>query len=177
MIRRLIRDNRAAAAVEFVLALPMMLALLFVGLEAGHFFWTEHKLVKAVRDGARFAARSNIEDVCAIGSDGTLTNDLDAALLSDIQTLTVTGQILNNGQDASTLPRAKVPGWVATDVVVTPGCGDFVATGIYEDLGSAAALITVSSGPVPYPSILNGLGVLDQTFIIEADASAAVTGI
>ncbi|HSG55028.1 MAG TPA: TadE/TadG family type IV pilus assembly protein, partial [Paracoccaceae bacterium] len=68
MIRRLIKDTRASAATEFALSLPMMLALMFVGMEAGHFFWTEHKLVKAVRDGARFAARSQIDSLC---NDGT----------------------------------------------------------------------------------------------------------
>lgn len=177
MIRRLIRDKRASASVEFVLALPMVLTLLFVGLEAGHFFWTEHKLVKAVRDGARFASRANIEDVCSISPTGVLTNQLSTALQTDIQNLTVHGQILATNQQASTLPPAKVPGWTPANVVVTPGCGSFVSTGIYDDLGGASALITVSSGPVRYPSILNGLGVLDRSFFIQAEASAAVMGI
>ena len=106
MIRRLIRDKRASASVEFVRALPMVLTLLFVGLEAGHFFWTEHKLVKAVRDGARFASRANIEDVCTISSAGVLTNNLTTALRTDIQNLTVHGQILATNQQASTLPPA-----------------------------------------------------------------------
>lgn len=177
MIRRLAQDTRASASVEFVLALPMMLALLFVALEAGHFFWTEHKLVMAVRDGARFASRARIEDVCAISSSGVLTNNLSSALRTDIQNITVHGQLLATGQQASTLPAAKVPGWTPANVVVTPGCGSFVSTGIYDDLGGASALVTVSSGAVRYPSILNGLGVLDRSFFIQADASAAVMGI
>ncbi len=165
IVRRLLRDSKATAAVEFALSLPMMLALLFGGLEAGHFFWTEHKLVKAVRDGARFAARSQVDDVC-----NGATADIASGLETDIRNLTVTGQIADGG-----VP--KVPGWTAADVQITAGCQQFVATGIYDDLGAAGPLITISSGNVAYPSILNGLGFLDGSFTISANASAAVTGI
>lgn len=165
MIGRLFRDRRGSAAVEFVLSLPMMLALLFVGMEAGHFFWTEHKLVKAVRDGARFAARAQVEDLC----DGA-TADIDATLASEIRNLTATGQVADGG-------TSKVPGWDADDVVVTVGCQQFVATGIYTDLGANGPLVTVSAGSVAYPAILNSLGVLDNTVTISAESSAAVMGI
>ena len=45
---------RGSASVEFALMLPLLLILLFGGIEAGHFVWTQHKLAEAVRDGARY---------------------------------------------------------------------------------------------------------------------------
>lgn len=168
MIGRLVRDRRASAAVEFALSLPMMLALMFVGMEAGHFFWTEHKLVKAVRDGARYAARSDIDLLC--NADGSI--DIDADLATRIRNVTATGQVADGG-------TPKVDGWDADSVVIDLGanCRQFVATGIYTDLGHAGPLITISSGAVTYPAILNGLGVLTNTVTISTESSAAVMGI
>lgn len=165
MIGRLARNRKGTAATEFALALPMMFALMFVGMEAGHFFWTQHKLVKATRDGARFASRANVEDLC----NGNATA-IKPALEQQIRNITVTGQVASGG-------RPKVPGWAPDDVVITVGCQRFVATGIYTDLGTAGPLVTVSTGGVAYPSILDGLGVLNTGISMSAESSAAVMGI
>lgn len=165
MTRRFWIDIRASAATEFALSLPMMLALMFVSLEAGHFFWTEHKIIKSVRDGARYASRLDVDDLCN-GATASISNELT----TQIQNLTVTGKIDGSG-------TAKVPGWSPSDVQVTVGCEQFVETGIYTDLGAAGPLVTVSSGSVGYPSILNGLGVLDTSLNLAAESNAAVIGI
>lgn len=159
MIARFARNRRGTAAAEFVLALPMMLALLFGAMEAGHFFWTQHKIVKSVRDGARFASRLDVESLCAG----------DATLLTEIRNVTATGQFAGG--------RAKVPGWDPNNVNVTINCSSFVDTGIYSDLGDQGPLVTVSSGPVVYPSILGGLGFIDDSINLSARSSAAVMGI
>jgi Flp pilus assembly protein TadG len=164
MIRGWLHDRRGSAAAEFALALPMMLALMFGGFEAGHFFWTEHKLVKAVRDGARFASRLPVEDLC----DGA-TVVMTSATEDLIQNVTATG-VLTDG-------RSKVPGWDPNDVNVTVGCQDFVATGIYTGLGEAAPMVSVSTGGVGYPSLFGQLGFIDSTIQMNARASAAVVGI
>ena len=59
MCRRicLARDSRGAAAAEMALVLPLLLVILFGSLELGNYFMNEHTLIKAVRDGARFAGR------------------------------------------------------------------------------------------------------------------------
>ena len=135
MIRCGLRDRKATAAAEFALALPMMLALMFGGFEAGHFFWTEHKLVKAVRDGARYASRLPVDSLC-----NGATEIMSADVESSIQNMTATGMLAGGAP--------KVPGWSANEVVVTVGCQDFVATGIFTDLGAAGPMITVSTGGV-----------------------------
>lgn len=165
MIRRFARDTRGAAAAEFVLAMPMMFALMFGALEAGHFFWTQHKVVKAVRDGARYATRLDVSALCNGPSVAMSTTVED-----QIQNMTVSGQLASGG-----VP--KVPGWDPDTVDVDVDCESFVATGIYSDLGAAGPLVTVSAGEVAYPSILAGLGFLDGTLALTAKSSAAVAGI
>lgn len=159
MIRRFISNRCGTAAAEFVLTLPMMLALLFGAMEAGHFFWTQHKIVKSVRDGARYASRLDVTQLCAN----------NATLLTQIRNVTANGQ-LSGG-------TPKVPGWQAANVSVVISCNSFVDTGIYTDLGARGPLVTVSSGPVQYPSILGGLGFITNSLNLSARSSAAVVGL
>jgi hypothetical protein len=164
MMRRGLRDTRATAAAEFALSLPMMLALLFGGFEAGHFFWTEHKLVKAVRDGARYASRLPVDSLC----DGA-AEDMSEDVESNIQNMTATGALSGGA--------AKVPGWNPNEVVVIVGCQQFVATGIFTDLGAAGPMVTVSTGGVAYPSLFEALGFITSDIQLSARSSAAVAGI
>jgi Flp pilus assembly protein TadG len=159
MTARFLRDRRGSAAVEFVLSLPMMLALLFGGFEAGHFFWTEHKLVKAVRDGARYASRLHIDEVCP---------DLSDDARDKIQNMTVTGRLSGGA--------SKIPGWDASTVVVTTGCEGFVDTGIYTELAANGPLIKVSA-TITYPSLFSGLGIITSNVQLSAESNAAVMGI
>jgi Flp pilus assembly protein TadG len=159
MIARFRQERCGSAAAEFALALPMMLALMFGGFEAGHFFWTQHKLVKAVRDGARYASRLSVDDLCPALDDDAGDN---------IRNVTATGGLSGGA--------AKIPGWDPTTVSVTPGCGQFVNTGIYTGLGTNGPLVKVSA-TVTYPSLFNGLGVLTSSIQMSAESSAAVMGV
>ena len=47
----LIRNENGAAGAEMALIVPLLVTLMFGSFEMGHFFWNEHKVVKAVRDG------------------------------------------------------------------------------------------------------------------------------
>lgn len=163
---RILACESGAAAAEMVLVLPMLLALMFGGFEAGNFVWTQHKLVEGVRDGARYAARMNINDVC--GGDSTATQ-------AKVRLITRTGQVAN----ASAPPR--VPGWADNLVTVTFNCNAFVSTGIYTDLGDTAGpagpIVTVAATNVPYPSLFQRLGYLDGSIRLSAKSNAAVTGL
>jgi Flp pilus assembly protein TadG len=55
-LRRFKREDRAAAAVEFALVLPLVLVLLFGIIDMGRLLFTANSLTSAVREGARFAA-------------------------------------------------------------------------------------------------------------------------
>ena len=47
MSARFLRDERGSPSAEFALILPALVALMFGSFEAGNFFWTQHKLIKA----------------------------------------------------------------------------------------------------------------------------------
>lgn len=163
---RALADERGGASVEMALMVPLLVVLLFGGFEAGHFVWTQHKLAEAVRDGARFASRLSINDLCD-GSSSVMTSDTE----DEIKLLTRTGQV------ASSTAMAKVPGWTDAEVEVTVSCEAFVDTGIYSDLGTQGAVVTVKADDVPYPSLFNSLGLIDTTFKLSAKSNAPVIGV
>lgn len=168
-INRFVGETRASASVEFALLLPMLIVLLFGGAEAGHFVWTQHKLVEAVRDGARYASRLPVtgsEGVCAGATETISTAQIDAVKL-----VTRTGQLDNPGA----LPVVK--GWDASEVSVNVTCQAFVDTGIYSDLGEAGPVVTVSASGVAYPMLFGGLAWAASGVNLTAKSSAVVIGI
>lgn len=170
MIRALARNDRASASAEMVLVLPFLLVLMFGGFEAGNFVWSQHKLTMAVRDGARFAARMEVDKFC----DGDST-DLDPDIEADIKAVTVTGAL--PPPDGGTAPPAKVPNWTTDQVTVTPYCGAFSGNGIYTDLNNEGPIILVEASDVTYPSLFESLGLLDSSIRLTAKTHAAVIGI
>lgn len=182
--RHFLLDQRASAGAEFAMILPMLVILLFGGFEAGNFVWQQHKLTEAVRDGARFASRLDIGDLCD-GSANKAGNDTAlVAATNRVKFYTRTGKLPsgNSQTDAAVLPR--VWNWTSDNqVTFDPGCGGFVSTGLYTALtntagnaGQAGPLATVS-GSVPYRSLFRTLGFDTSNIILHATSRAAVIGI
>lgn len=163
---RVLTDRTGAAGAELAMVLPLMILLLFAGFEGGHFIWTQHKLVEAVRDGARYAGRLEVGEVCR---DGNLV--ISAEHLAEIRLLTRTGQL----HDPAHHPL--IPGWTDDEVNVSVVCGAFVDTGIYQELGEAGPVVTVAARNVPYPSLFGGLGLFDPGIRMGARASTPVIGL
>ena len=162
--RRFIAEQGGTASVELVLILPIIMALLFGGLEAGNFVWTQHKLTQGVRDGARFASRLPVTDLC----DGATAL---SGRVADIKLITRTGQLAN------TTAAPTVQGWTSGLVSVTISCQGFVATGLYTQLNANGPIVTVSTGSVPYPSIFQSLGFINSDYRLTAKSNAAVIGV
>jgi hypothetical protein len=166
------RDNAAAAAAEMALILPMAFALLFTTFEGGHYMWTEHKVVKGVRDGARYAGRLPF-DHFSCGSS-TLVNSADASAPTattretQIKNLTRTGQISGG--------TAKVKNWADADITITVACNPTYNAGIYTNISGGAPHVVVST-VVEYPAILGLLGFDTSGVIVRAQANAPVTGL
>lgn len=161
------RISGASAAAEFALILPLLVMLLFGGLEAGYYLWSEHKVIKAVRDGARFAGRQqfSIFDCDA----GAIT---DSLVVANIKNVTRTGTI-----DASAAP--VVPGWDdnATEVDIDVTCvSSSDIAGIYSDEASGAPIVTVSA-KVPYPTLFGPIALGLNDTDLNASAQAAVMGL
>jgi Flp pilus assembly protein TadG len=173
---RLHKNTSGNAAVEMALVAPLLLIILFGSVELGNYFMDEHTLVKAVRDGSRFAARQSFANYtsCSGAPGGTVVDDtrnlvMDGYLsggstitpnisASDI-TLSVSCTSTANGQDMLGIYRSRFGG--TCDGSAANGC---------------AQVVTVSAS-VPYRSILGSFGFTGFGATLNASSQAAVTGI
>ena len=163
-LRLLLSDRKASAAAEMALVLPLLITLMFGGIEVGNYFMNEHTLVKAVRNGARFAARQKFTNYTACsGSPG-------GTVVSDTQNLVMRGY-LSGG-------RIITPNIQAADISVTTSCFSTVnsesMTGIYFGRTDGAQVVTVTAS-VTYQPILGFFGF--DGFTLNAESQAAVAGI
>jgi hypothetical protein len=167
---RLFADKSGNAAVEMALILPLLLALLFGSVEISNYFYDEHVLVQAVRDGARFAARQDMANFvsCSGSPGGTVVAD--------------TTNMVENGLLSGGTPRFPMTG---ATITVTTSCTSSVGAttmgGIYNDVtnasGSAvgAPIVTVSA-TVPYRPVLAAFGFATVGLDVYAAEQAAVDG-
>lgn len=166
VFRRLLRSTRANAAAEMALVLPLLLIIMFGAFEIGNFFLNEHILVKAVRDGARYAARQNFSNYSACSgavADPVLTNTRNV----------VKRGLLAGGAD-------RLANWAATTINVTMSCtttaGGQTLSGIYKGRASGAPIVIVNA-TVPYTPVLGSLGFSGIGLNLNATQQAAVMGI
>jgi Flp pilus assembly protein TadG len=174
--------QKGAAGAEMALMLPLLVTLMFGSFELSNYFWTEHKVVKGVRDGARFAARLNFTNFECPTDDGDPdtppdpgTGNLDPALETQIKEVTRTGLVADG--------TATVADWVNGDVDIAVTCPDAaldesgdsaVTTGIYANLDNAP-IVTVST-TVSYNSLFETLGFDATELSVSASSQSAVMG-
>lgn len=167
MRRSLLSCTKGAAAAEMALILPLSLLLLFTALEAGHYMYQRHQVVKGLRDGARYAARQSFDLINCRNGTGFIDSDVEATVIQ----LARTGQIANGSPRVSNWP-ATAPG--ITVSVTCPTAAE-AETGLY-DSGEPAPQVNISTD-FSYDSLFSGLGVLDDTIHIVADQQATVMGL
>lgn len=163
----LLQCSSGAAAAEMALMLPLLVLLLFGGAEMGYYFYCEHQVVKGVRDGARYAGRQSF---AALNCNGGAASTVPADIESNIKELTRTG-LISGG-------TPRVPGWGSDpdDVTVTVTCpATAIKTGIYSGADNAPQVNVVAS--VSYPSLFDGVGLIDSTYTLNASQQAAVMGL
>ena len=172
MLRRstpFLTDQRGAAAAEMALILPLALALLFTTFEGAYYMICEHRVIKGVRDAARYAARLDLTNYACPGATFSGT----AATKTGIQNLARTGQL---SPDSTTLARAaKVWGTDPNKVIITVTCASSQG-GIYAATGGNAPKVKISARVV-YPSIMASLGFTRATIDIGAAAQSPVIGL
>jgi Flp pilus assembly protein TadG len=161
------RDRRAAAAAELALVLPLLLTLMFGALELGNYFMNEHTLVKAVRNGARFAARQSFTNYTSCsGSPG-------GSVVADTQNVVMNGY-LSGG-------TIITPNIRAADINVTTHCAATadsqpMTNGIYFGRANGAQIVTVQAR-VNYLPVVGILGFNTAGLTLNATSEAAVAGI
>jgi Flp pilus assembly protein TadG len=175
-LHSLLRSHSGAAAAEMALVLPLLLILLFGCVELGNYFMNEHSLVKAVRDGARYAARQSF--TYYPGCSG----EPDAPVPDDTRNVVMSGYL---GGGAALTPNIA-PGDITLSVSCASTADGQDMLGIYRsrfggtcDGASAngcAQTVTVSA-TVDYRPILAAFGFTGIGVHLNASSQAAVQGI
>lgn len=159
-------DRSGSAAAEFALVLPLVLILILVTFEGGYYLYSEHKVAKGVRDGARYAARLAFTNYdCPPGS----INNSDAE--TRIKQVTRTGFPDGDNPALTGTDNPVVGGWVVGDVTVTVSCATNQG-GLYTAVSGNAPKVRVNAN-VGYPSLFQ----LAVPFRLRAVAESAVMGI
>lgn len=176
IVGELCRNDSGAAAAEMALVLPLLLVILFGSVELGNYFMNEHSLVKAVRDGARYAARQSFTYYSGCSGEP------DAPVPDDTRSVVINGYL----SGGTTL----TPNISPSDITLSVGCASAAGgqdmLGIYRsrfggtcDGASAngcAQTVTVSAR-VNYRPILAAFGFTGVGVHLNASSQAAVQGI
>lgn len=158
-------DRSGSAAAEMALVLPLLLLILFSSFELGNYFMNEHTLTKAVRDGARFAARQSFTNYnsCSGSPGGNVVND--------------TRNVVMNGYLSG--GTVITPNIQADDITVTTSCatmaGGETMGGIYTGRTGGAQIVTVDAN-VEYRPVISVFGFTGIGLDLNAASEAAVAG-
>jgi TadE-like protein len=159
----LLMCNRGAAAVEMALVTPLVMIIMFGSFELGNYFLQEHVVTKAVRDGARYAARRSFAEFagCAPSS----------AVERETRNVTRTGTVADGG-------TPRIANWTSpSSITVTAACDTSgTYTGIYTDVSIGAPIVTVSA-TITYDTLFGTLGLGGGTLTLTARSQAAVMGV
>lgn len=172
-IYQLCMNTHAAAAVEMALVAPLLLILMMGSFELGNYFLDEHKLVKAVRDGARFAGRQSFTNYSCPGGSTP-----GGTVVADTQNVVKTG-LLSGG--TARLPKTwtiSVTFECKTDL---RGGSSNPPSGIYNpSSGSAYAPVVTVSATLPYTPVLASYGFTGSSggtvLSLNANQQSAVMG-
>jgi TadE-like protein len=166
-VLKFMRDRSGAAGAEMALVIPLLMTIMFGSFELGNYFWTEHKLVKSVRDAARFAARQP-----TLYSPTTCTaGEITAAPAPTIDNVARYGKVVVD----TSVDQTIIPGW-DTAVTVELSCPEI---GTYEGIyaGKDDMPIVSVSATVDYVSLFQTVGFDAVDIEVAAASQAAVMGI
>lgn len=155
--------SKGGSAAEMALVTPLLLCMLFGPMELGNYFYSEHVVAKAVRDGARYASRRSFAEY----SCSAPSNDV----IDKTRNVTRTGQVASGGE-------MRLAGWSAANTITVSVTCDTSGTytGIYTGLSGGVRIVTVSAS-VPYTSILGQMGLSSTSLTLNAQSQAAVMGV
>jgi len=140
--------------------------------EGGYFLYNEHKVVKGVRDGARFAARQSFTNYDCLSTSVT-----DSTVEEEIQNVTVFGHPDPSNSSTNVTDVPAVPGWdPSTDVTVTVNCDSGTKTGLYASITGGAPRVIVKAD-VDYLPLFGVIGFDASNLTLKAEAEAAVMGV
>lgn len=158
-------DRAGTAAVEMAMVMPILLIILFGSVELGNYFYNEHTLIKAVRDGARFAARQSFANYTGCsGSPG-------GSVVADTRNVVKTGYLTGG----TILTPRITDGAISVTTSCAATAGGQTMSGVYYGRPNGAQIVTVSA-TVGYRPVLNVFGFDGAGRNLNATSQAAVNG-
>ncbi len=171
----ILSNAHGAAAAEMALVLPLLLTIMLGSVELGSYFYNEHILVKAVRDGARYAGRQNFSyySACTGAPTGTVVAETRALVRTSL---------LAGGTD-------RFPDVEDGDINLDTNCfttaTDMSSStepmlGIYRASGGGsvgAPVVTVTASVDYEPVVGAAFGFSGYGFKLNASQEAAVMGL
>lgn len=168
LVHRILKQTDGTAAAEMALVAPLLLLLIFSAMELGNLFYNQHQLAKAVRDGARYAARQPFASydmgACALSSDAESR----------------TRRLVRTAQLAAAGAPSRLPNWAEADEaatididVVCDSGGTY--SGVYALNGDVATAVTVRAR-IPYTPLV-GISPGLSSLTLSAESEAAVAGV
>lgn len=145
---------------------PLLMVLMLGAMELGHYFYSEHVVVKAVRDGARYAARQGF-----INYGPCPSTTIGGTVAADTQNVTRTNQVASGG-------TPRLADWVQnSSVTVSMRCDTSGTYGsFYSGLTGGVPVVKVQA-VVPYTSLFSVIGFNSVGLQMQAQSEAAVMGI
>jgi Flp pilus assembly protein TadG len=162
----LVRDGRGSAAAEMALVAPLLCAILIGSVELGSLFYNEHILQKAVRDGARYAARQSFTKYTCTGEPTTPVGANTRAL--------VRTSLLSGNDRFADIQDSDIT--ISTSCKTTQG-GQAMTNGIYQGMTTGAPIVTVQAIVDYSPVIGAAFGFSGTGLRLHATEQAAVTGV
>jgi Flp pilus assembly protein TadG len=162
-------DQRGSAGAEMALVAPLLVTIMFGSLETGKYFWDEHQLLKAVRDGARFAARQNF---ATMPCGGTPTN------LAQIRNVVRYGKSAVTGSDRPRLFYWTDPATITVQINCYVNAG-VPGARVYNGIYSARANVPIVrvTARVPYSPIVGSFGFRASGIFLNAQSEVPVFGL
>ena len=151
------------------LVAPLLITIMFGSLELGKFFLDEHVVVKAVREGARFAARQSFVNMPCGGA---------AANEAQIKNVVRYGKTVVTSADKPRLQYWTNPATITVAIACYDNSGAGGARtyrGIYADRATVPH-VTVSAS-VPYQPLAGAFGFSGIGLTLNASNQASVSGI
>ena len=172
-LTNLLQNEQANAAAEMAMVTPLLLILMLGSVELGNYFWNEHTLLKAVRDGARYAARQGFSNFNTCSSSG-----------SDVSSSTVglnTKTVVQKGSLDSTQPDL-LPNWSTATFKLTATCATSQVSGqdmlgLYKNNANGWTKVSVETTLTYRPFMAVALGFSGVGYQLYAQSQAAVTGL
>lgn len=175
----LMRSSSGTAAAEMALVTPLLVGLMFGAFELGNYFYSEHVVAKAVRDGARFAGRQGFSSFSACTGEPTGTVPVTLPSASNVATATAIRNIVRTGQIASG-GSARLAGWTNNNSIAIAITCNTTSTGagkgIYLGQTTGIPVVTVTA-TVGYTSLFSTLGLSNGSSLnLVARSQAPVMG-